>query len=145
MPFNTATGQYTCATGATNAFPGEVIASATWNSVFTDIQTALTQLGQSQIVFLPRIITTVGGITVATTDRLILINVNVATITLPSAASKVNPVTIIGNASGIFSTHNSVITPNGGDTIDGLATTTLTTDYQSITLYPLAAGNWRVM
>jgi hypothetical protein len=46
MSFNTSTGAYTAATGATTAAAGNVIRSATWNSIFTDIQTALTQLGQ---------------------------------------------------------------------------------------------------
>lgn len=46
MAFNTTTGAYTAATGATTAQAGDVIRSATWNSIFTDIQTALTQLGQ---------------------------------------------------------------------------------------------------
>ena len=144
MPFNITTGVYTAPAAATDAFAGKVIASADWNAIFTDIQTALTQLGQKQIVFSPRIITTVGAITVAVTDLIILIGANVSTITLPASVTKINPVTIIGNAAGIFSVHNSTITPNGAETIDGLATLVLTADYQSITLYPLAAGGWRV-
>lgn len=39
-------GAYTAASGATTATPGAVIASATWNSIFTDMQTAFTTLGQ---------------------------------------------------------------------------------------------------
>jgi hypothetical protein len=38
-------GVYTPATGAENATSGKVIASATWNSIFTDISTALTTVG----------------------------------------------------------------------------------------------------
>ena len=45
MPFNTGTGVYTAAGGATNAATGQVIQSAVWNSVHTDFQTALTTLG----------------------------------------------------------------------------------------------------
>ena len=39
---------YTPPNGAENAFPGQIIASATWNSIFTDLSTALTFLGQQQ-------------------------------------------------------------------------------------------------
>ena len=39
-------GVYTPATGAENAYPGKVIASATWNAVFSDIANALTDLAQ---------------------------------------------------------------------------------------------------
>lgn len=45
MPFNVSTGVYTAASGATNAATGQVIQSAVWNSVHTDFQTALTELG----------------------------------------------------------------------------------------------------
>lgn len=46
MPFSNSTGAYTPASGATSATPGQTIASATWNSIFTDLQTALSQLGE---------------------------------------------------------------------------------------------------
>lgn len=39
-------GAYTIPAGATTATPGSVIASATWNSIHTDLQSALTTLGQ---------------------------------------------------------------------------------------------------
>ena len=41
------TGIYTPPTGAEDATPGTVIRSATWNTVFTDIAAALTQLGMN--------------------------------------------------------------------------------------------------
>ena len=146
MPFNTSTGVYTPPNGAENAFPGQVIASATWNAIFTDIATALTQLGQRQITFLPRIISApVASITVAVGDSIILIGAAVTTIDLPASATKLNPVTIVGNASGIFSSNNSTLIPNGTEKIDGLSTLTMTQDYQSITLLPLAAGGWLVV
>lgn len=40
MPYN-ADGSFTMVTGATSAFAGQTIASATWNSIFTDLQTGL--------------------------------------------------------------------------------------------------------
>jgi hypothetical protein len=146
MPFTPATGEfgYTNQGGATGAFPGEVIASATWNQCFTDIQNALTQLGQQQLVQSPRIITLAGPVTVANSDRIILIEAPVGTIVLGAATAKVNPVTIIGGAGSIFGSNNAVLLPYGGDTIDGLSSTTLTGNYQSITLLPLAAGGWLV-
>lgn len=39
-------GVFTMPTGATDAFPGKVIASTDWNTVHTQIQAALTALGQ---------------------------------------------------------------------------------------------------
>lgn len=40
---------YTPPDGAEDAVPGEVIRSATWNTIFTDLSSALTQVGQSQV------------------------------------------------------------------------------------------------
>jgi hypothetical protein len=141
MPFDS-TGTYTPPAGAESAAPGQVIASATWNAIFTDISSALTRLGQGQIVQSPRIVNASGGITVAVTDTTVLIQASVPTVNLPAAATKPSPVTIVGNAAGIFSSHNSILAPNGVETIDGLATVTLTVDYQVVTLVPLAAGGW---
>lgn len=45
MPYSSS-GAYTAATGATTAFSGQVIASATWNAIFTDLQTALSAAAQ---------------------------------------------------------------------------------------------------
>lgn len=146
MPFDPATGIYSPPTGAENAFAGKVIASATWNAIFTDIAAALTELGQSQIILTPRSIVAPGDITVAITDRIILIGASVPNINLPASATKLSPVTIIGNAAGFFSVHNSTLVPNGAETIDGLAPNpVLTGDFQSMTLLPLAAGGWRTM
>ncbi len=49
MAFNSSTGVYTAPSGSTTAFSGQTIASATWNAIFTDISTALGQLGQANI------------------------------------------------------------------------------------------------
>ena len=145
MPFNPSTGIYTPPTGAENAVPGEIIRSALWNTIFTDIAAALTQLGQSQIVQAPTILTSGGtSYDVLTTDTLILVQANTPTITLPDSTTKPSPVTIIGNASGIFATHNSTIDTTSSQTIDGQASGTLvlSANYQSITFVPLAAGGW---
>lgn len=145
MPFDN-TGLYTPPAGATSAVPGQTIASATWNSIFSDIATAMTQLAREQIIRTPRIITVAGDIAVAVADRIILIGASVPNITLPASATKTCPVTIIGNAAGIFSANNSTLVPNGLETIDGLAANpVLTNDFQSITLLPLSSGGWRIM
>lgn len=49
MPFDT-TGVYTPVTGATTAAAGDIIHSATWNSIFTDLSTALTTVRQDRAV-----------------------------------------------------------------------------------------------
>ena len=47
MPF--LNGVYTPPDGAEDAVPGEVIRSATWNTIFTDLSNALTQVGTNQV------------------------------------------------------------------------------------------------
>ncbi len=49
MPYNVSTGVYAPPDGAEDAVPGEVIRSATWNTIFTDLSNALTQVGTQQI------------------------------------------------------------------------------------------------
>jgi hypothetical protein len=144
MPFNPGTGVYTPPNGAENAFAGQIIASATWNAIFTDISAALTQLAQGLVTVAPRTITAIGSFAINTTDTLVLVQASTPTITLPASATKASAVTIVGNASGIFSSRHAVVVPNGGELIDGLSTVTLQNDYQSITLVPLAAGGWVV-
>lgn len=46
MPFNATTGVYTPAAGAETAAPGDLIQSTVWNAIFTDLSTALTEVGQ---------------------------------------------------------------------------------------------------
>jgi hypothetical protein len=62
MSYSVSTGAYTAATGALNATSGKVIASATWNSIFTDLQTALTQLGQGTFAPPTTALTLVNGL-----------------------------------------------------------------------------------
>lgn len=142
MPFTG--GVYTPPLGAENAVPGAVIRSATWNAIFTDIATALTQLAQQQIINPPTAVNNVSGYTSLTTDTLILVTGNTPGITLVDSTTKSSPVTIVGAATGIFSTYNTTLLTTNSQTIDGLAsgTVVLTTDYQSITLVPLVSGGW---
>lgn len=141
MPFNNS-GTYTPPTGSENATPGQVIRSATWNSIFTDLATALTTLGNMLYTQNARVISTPGAVTILAADALVEITVSVSVINLPASSLKLWPVRIAGNAAGVFSTKNSVVTPNGTDKISGASSLTLTIDYQTINLIPLASGGW---
>lgn len=46
MPFNFSTGVYTAPNGATNAVTGQIIQSAVWNTIHTDLASALTSVGE---------------------------------------------------------------------------------------------------
>jgi len=142
MPFNTTTGVYTPPTGAEDATPGAVIRSATWNTIFTDISTALTQLGEASWLQAPRVISSPGNITVAATDNVIMVQANVGTIVLPACATKQGPVRIMGAASGNFGTNNCVVIPNGVETLSGLGSLVLRTNYQVASFYPMSSGGY---
>jgi hypothetical protein len=49
MPFNTSSWVYTPAAGATSASPGQLIQSAIWDGIFTDLSAALNQLGSLRV------------------------------------------------------------------------------------------------
>lgn len=113
-------GTYTPPDGALNAFPGKIIASATWNAIFQDITNVLTLLAQVNVRE-PYIVTTAGPFTV-TTETYFALNKaapSVTAIALPAVASRSEQaLTIVdwaGNAGDI------TITPNGAETIEGLA------------------------
>lgn len=78
-------GVYTAPTGAINQTPGAVIRSATWNTIFVDITSALTLVGQ-QLWNGPKTLT--ANYTVLTTDTALIFNASgTTTVTLPSAAT----------------------------------------------------------
>ena len=136
MPF-APTGIYTPPTGAENAAPGQVIRSATWNSIFTDEAVALTQLGQLTWVQNPRTITTPGSFTVNTTDNAIFVAANPGTIFLLAASLMLGPVKILGAASTIFGGATAVVLPSGTDKISNAGTLTLSSNYQVATFWPI--------
>jgi hypothetical protein len=139
-------GVFTLDASATDAFPGKVLASADWNTIFQQIIDGMTQLGKGQIVRSPRIISApTATVTVAVDDLIILIGAAVTNINLPASATKTSPLYIIGNAVGIFASNNATVNPNGAETIDGAASVLLSNDYQCLTLYPLVAGGWRIL
>lgn len=150
MPFDPTTGVYTPATGAENAFPGKVIASATWNDINIDYAAALTLLGQV-ILSEPTIKTTAGPFTV-TTETYIALNkgsASATSIVLPAVATRsgqsLKVVDWAGNAGDI------TFTPNGAETIEGLSTWKVTSTGGaglggSITLMPSTGlSGWVVL
>lgn len=137
MPY-AATGIYTPPTGAESAVPSQVIRSATWNTIFVDLAEALSALRGL------RTIAVAGSATIVAADNMVVVTANVPTLSLPSCATKLGPVTIIGGASTIFSSASCVLVGAGAETINGVATRTLTTAFQAITLIPLASGGYLV-
>ncbi len=73
-----------------------------------------------------------------------IINVNIPagtpTVTLPAAASRLGAALAFKDVGNNFGAHNLVITPSGGDTIDGQASITLNTGRQFINLVPANDG-----
>ncbi len=136
MAFDPATGIYTPPTGSENAAPGDVIRSATWNTINVEAATALTQLAQQAYINGPRSNLAPGSFTVHATDNLIFVQFSAPTITMPLASTKVGPVKIIGANSTIFGSNNSVVVFSGGELCSGLSSFTLNTNWQVVTMYP---------
>lgn len=142
-------GTYTPPEGAEDAFPGKVIASAVWNVIFTDLSAALTVLGQV-ILREPVVKTTAGPFTISTETYIALNKGSPSTtgVTLPAVATRNGqPLRIVdwaGNAGDI------TFTPNGVETIEGLATWVLASSGGaglggSITLIPSTTlSGWAV-
>ncbi len=136
MPFG-ATGVYTPPSGATTAAAGDIIRSATWNSIHSDLSTAINILSWGT-----RRTASTGSFSVAAGDAFILVTANAPAITLPLASTKTCPVLIVGGAAGIFSVNNSTVSPTAPDTISGLASIVLSSDFQILELIPLASGGY---
>ncbi len=80
MAYNAITGAYSAVASALNAFAGKVVASADWNAIFLDLQTALTGVAQGS--FNSRFVTaTAINFNSGSTDTSI-------TITLPTGFTK---------------------------------------------------------
>lgn len=68
------------------------------------------------------------------------------TVTVPDASTIFAGRTfIIKDADGLAATWNIVLDPAGTDTIDGAATMTMATNYQSVTLMSDGVSNWEVV
>lgn len=143
MPFNSA-GVYTPATGATTAAPGNVIKSAIWNGIFTDLSSALTLLGQ-QIYNVTDVTATPYDPTL--TDTILFVNFNSAvSIVLPLASTRIGYPLVVKDISGAAATggHNITITAHSGDTIEGSGSTVISTNYGHVKLYPIS-GEWYIL
>lgn len=85
MPYSV-TGVYTPAAGAESAAPGQVIQSAVWNAIFTDLAAALTLLG-TNLASEPVTKTGTSG-TVGITEGSTIFNASgTYTVTLPAASA----------------------------------------------------------
>ncbi len=137
MPFN-GSGVYTPTSGATSAAPGDVIRSSTWNAIFTDLSDALTLLGQ-QLYGTTTVTAT--PYAPAATDSLALISVaGAVTVNLPAASSRSGYPLAIKDISGAASTNNITINRDGADTIEGLTSIVIATDWGGYTLHPITGG-----
>jgi hypothetical protein len=123
MPFDPITKVYTPPNGAENATPGEIIASATWNSIFTDIANALTQLGQGLITAPQRSITSAGNLPIVGTD--VILNINSTsdlTPIIPLASSRAGAAFIFNCVVG---SHTQTLIRTAPDTFNGNASINL--------------------
>ena len=134
-------GIYTGPTGSTNSTPGQVIRSATWNTINTDVATALTQLAQQVFLPIPRTVAS-GSFTVAIADTAVLVKGSSPTIVLPLSSTKTGTVRIFGDAATVFGSANALVIATSPDTISGSGTVTLTTNYQVAAFYPLSSGGY---
>lgn len=137
MPFNSS-GVYTPPTGAENAVPGGLIQSAIWNSIFTDIASALTLLGAQ--LYNQTSVTTTPYVPVSTDSMLLVNDAGAVTINLPAASARNGYPLIIKDVSGAAQTNNITINRNGSDTIEGLISITINAAYGGYKLVPITGG-----
>lgn len=85
---------------------------------------------------------TASPITVASGD--VVLNCNIAsgspTCTLPDASTRGGKLVVFKDSGGQFAAHNLTVTPFAGQTIDGLTSVVLATNYQSLRLRPYNDG-----
>ena len=100
-----------------------------------------------------RTVTTVGSVSVLTTDFVILLNKSssgASSIQLPNSAVRNGVPVTVKDLTGDANTNNITFVPSIGETIDGLSATAaaangialIDIDYGAKTLYPLTSGGW---
>lgn len=139
MGFDTSTGVYTGPAGSTDAAPGDVIRSATWNTINASFAAALTQLGQQAFVNGPRVVAS-GSFSVAVTDNVVFVQGNSPTIVFPLSSTKVGPVGIFGASGSVFGSNSAVLVGTAGETFSGVSRVTLSTNWQVVFMYPIPTG-----
>jgi hypothetical protein len=142
MPYS-ADGVYTPPTGAENASPSQIIRSATWNTIFTDLSSALSTVGNGAAWLNSPTTITSGPYTVLPTDVVVLVKGAVGTIALPLSSTKTPGLTyIMGAASTVFGSASAVVVPTSPETVNGAATLTLSSNFQVATFYALSTGGY---
>lgn len=137
MPFDS-DGVYTPPNGAENAAPGDIIRSETWNDIFTDISEALTLLGEQ---LYGQTAVTATPYVPAATDTLALVNVaGAVTVNLPLSSARDGYPLTIKDISGAAATNNITINKNTTDTIEGLSSIVIATNWGGYTLVPVTGG-----
>lgn len=115
-----------------------------WSPTPTVVQDALDQLAARTFSQSPSV-TNPGGYpyTVLSTDKIVQVNTSAArTINLePSASTVVGQVLYIKDHTGNASTNNISVVPNGAETLDGMASASITADYGVMRLYS-DGSNW---
>lgn len=137
MPFDSA-GVYTPAAGATTAAPGDIIRSATWNAIFTDISDALTLLGEQ--VYGSTSVTSATYVPVANDTFLLVNRAGAVTINLPAAADRGGYPLVIKDVSGAADVNNILLNPDGAETIEGAADLSIVAAYGGYEIYPITGG-----
>ena len=104
-------------------------------------------LAEAFAAYSSRTVTASGIVTATIADGVILIDKTMpstTTVLLPPASTATIPITV-KDLAGNAASYPIVLSPNGTETIDGLSSRSITTDYGSVTLYPLPAGGWYVL
>lgn len=139
----TALGTITLPAGTTDfsvtGGPSQVVKQTTVGGPFTVAQLTYADIQRTQ-----QIKTTAGGVTVANTDELIVLNKTVGaatSVTLPLAANKLGPVQV-ADFKGDAGTNNITVNRSGGDVFPGgLTSWVIAADGASATFSPLSDGS----